>query len=296
MIFVLFRKLTVLALMLLAMPSVQAAVTCTSAVSSPTPIGTNYLSNTTVSLQMSVKITCNRDLASEAMNGLPYSLAADNGAYANGQNNNARLAFNGTNYDLRYDVFQGSCNGQQWRSNNPITGTVTWPAGVTGPASDTKPFWFCIKTATTPTAAGVYRDSIALTATYNNITATVGTIPVAIYAPANCTINSGPGDFGLTYNAFQASALISARPFISTCTVDMPYGISVSPSAGTLAGVNYSVDITDAGVSGNVVTTTNGTVGARTLYVRVTAPAAQAGTCTGATCTASQSHTLTLTY
>ncbi len=282
-------------LLILSQPA-QAAVTCTSATTSPTPIGTNYLSNTKVALQMSVTITCARDLATEATTGLTYSLAANNGLQPNGQNNNARLTLNGTNYDLRYDVFLGGCGGTQWRSNNPITGTVSWPAGVTGPSSDTQPFWFCINTAATPSAAGGYKDSIALTATYNNTSVAIGSIPVAIYAPANCTINSGPGNFSLTYNAFQASALVSANQFTSTCTVDMPVDLSLTPSTGTLAGVNYTIDITDSGVSGTAVTRVRGTGTQSNLWVRVTAPAGQGGTCTGATCSANQNHTLTIAY
>jgi len=52
--------------------------------------------------------------------------------------------------------------------------------------------------------------------------------------------------------------------------------------------VNYTVTLdTNA---------TNGTGAVRTHVVTVSAPAGQAGTCAGASCTASQTHTLTISY
>lgn len=283
-----FLRLLMAITLALAANAASAAITCTSITS--TGFTTAYVPNTTVSTQLSFTITCNRGSTSDPTT-LSYSVKADNGLTPQGNANRASLLLGGVTSYINYDVYTPSCSTTQWKNNVAISGTVTWSATQTGNATDTEPFWGCIVTAQNPTTAGSYTDSIGITATYNPGTGNTtlpGTIPVTIYAPANCVINPAPGNVNIIYPAFSAVAQSSTTSFGATCTSPMPYSLSVSPATGTLAGVNYNVTL------GTTSATGTGTL--QTHTITVTAPAGQGGTCAGATCTATQTHTLTVTY
>lgn len=283
----LLRLLLAFALVLGA-TGARAAITCTSITSAGFTSG--YVANTTVSLQLSFTITCNRGSTSDPTS-ISYSVKADNGRTPQGSSNRASLTQNGTTAYLAYDLYPVACGGQQWKNNTDITGTVAWAANQTGNNSDTQTFWGCVIAPQNPVNAGVYVDRVDVIATYNpgtGNTILAGSIPVALYAPASCVINQGPGNIGIIYPAFSTVDQSVTAIFRTTCTASMPYTLSVAPAGGTLAGVNYTVTLPAPNATGT------GTL--QPHNITVTAPAGQAGTCTGATCTQTQTHTLTVTY
>jgi spore coat protein U-like protein len=263
----------------------HAAITCTSL--SSAGYTTGYVSGTTTSSQLSFTMTCTRGSTTDPTS-VSYSVKSDNGQHRTGQSNNAQLTQGGTNYQINYDFYPTGCAGGQWKNNTTISGTVSWAPGQTGNAIDTQFFWACINNAQNPSAAGAYLDTVTLTASYGSNGTVTGTVPVTIYAPANCTIAPAPSAISITYPAFSASAVTGTTGFGATCTASMPYTLDVAATSGTLAGINYNV-----GLSANSAV---GTGAVQNFTVTVTAPAGQGGSCAVASCTATQTHTLTLTY
>jgi hypothetical protein len=114
-------------------------------------------------------------------------------------------------------------------------------------------------------------------------------------------IANGPGSIGLIYPAFSTSAVAQTTSFTSLCTTSMPYTLAISPTSGTLVGVNYDISVSAGGVAGSpscagAQCDATGTGASQPYTVTVTAPPGQSGTCTTGTCSSTQLHTLTITY
>ena len=275
----LWMKLCTAALLLLALPAAQAAITCTS-ISSP-GASINYVNGTTTSVQTFFTVSCTRSSTGDPT-FVDYDVTADNGLYAQGQNNNAALGA----ARLRYDVFTTAGCNLTWKGNRRISDRITWPAGSTGTITKQTNFWACIVSAMTATSSGTYTDSVGVSLAYNN-TAISGSVPIRIFAPALCTWTSPPGDISLTYAAFgpQVSGNTS---FTITCTNGMPYTIATDVTSAVLAGVRYTLSLNASGGTGNAAPQTYG--------ITATIPGNQAGTCAGAACAGMRTHTLTISY
>jgi spore coat protein U-like protein len=265
---------------MLLLPAAQAAITCTS-VTAPS-VAISYTSNTTTSLQSYFTVSCTRTSTSDA-SSVSYDVIADNGLNPMGLNNRASL---GTAV-LRYDVYTNASCGTQWKSNKAISDTITWSGSSTGTITKQTSYWTCITTAQTPTASGTYTDTIGLTLTYGNNVNVYGSVGVSIYAPALCTMTTPAGDLFLNYAAFGPQVSQSTT-FSVTCTNGMPYTISTDVTEGVLTGLRYLLSLSS--------TSTNGTGAAQSHSITATLPAGQAGTCPSGTCTATGTHTLTITY
>jgi spore coat protein U-like protein len=275
-----WNKLLLALAMLLVLPGAQAAITCTIGSAG---VSINYQNNTTTSVQTTFTVSCTRSSPSDPTS-VSYDVTADNGLYFTGQNNNAKL---GTAL-LRYDVFTSASCGTTWKGNRKISDTISWSGGATGTISKQTYFWACILTAQTAAATGTYTDSVGMTMTYGTgNTVAYGTIPVAIYAPALCTMVTPAGDLFLTYAAFGPLASRSTS-FAVTCTSGMPYSIATDVTEGVLTGLRYTLGLNS--------TTANGTGAPQTYSITATIPAGQAGTCATANCSGVRTHTLTITY
>jgi spore coat protein U-like protein len=211
-----------------------------------------------------------------------YDVSADNGNQPTGPNNRAKLGA----ALLRYDVFVDAGCTTQWKGARKISDTITWAASATGTITKQTSYWGCIVTAQTATSSGDYVDSVGLTLKYNGINIS-GSVPVNIYAPANCTVSTPAGNINLTYAAFGPQTSGSTS-FAVTCTNSMPYTIATDATEGVLAGVRYTLTLSG--------TSSNGTGAPQPYTVTATIPAGQAGTCPAGSCTATRTHTLTITY
>lgn len=263
----------------------EAAITC-SVSSNGFIAGFNVGTQTIV--QTSFTVSCTRDATSDPTS-VNYSNAANNGLYPNGINNRALLS--GSNY-LRYDAFVDSGCATQWKGANTIAGSISFSG--TGTVSKVHNFWGCIAAGAAVPAAGTYTDTVTMTLSYGptpQATAS-GTFPVTIISPATCSINPAPGTLAFgTYVAF-GSALAGSSGFGITCSKDLPYTLSVSPTGGTIAGVNYTLLLNATATTLNLT----GTGVQQNQSIDGSMAAGQAGTCAAGTCSATVPHTLTLTY
>ena len=256
----------------------HAAITCN--ISSP-GVQLAYPANSSpVITQTSFTVTCARNLAGDPTS-ISYSVSADNGLNPNGVNNRA---FQGTN-PLRYDVYRDGACSSAWKGNTTINDSIPVLSGFT-PVSKTTTFWGCVVTSQAP-PAGTYTDTVTMTLTYGTSTAT-NTFPVSIATPATCNVTTPPGNVAFGTYVALGSAVNASTTFGVTCTTYLPYTMSLDAPSGVIAGLRYTVALS--------ATSSNGTGALQTHTISGNLAAGQAGTCSGATCTASQTRTLTITY
>jgi spore coat protein U-like protein len=283
------KCIQLLAAMLLSWPVVgaQAAITCN--ISSP-GFTTSYdpAATSQTIVQTSLTVTCQRNLAGDPTT-LNYSIGADNGLYAGGGSNRARLV---TNY-VRYDVYRDSLCSSQWRMTSadrlpdPPPGTMTLSGFV--PTTVDISYWGCIPALQGGATAGIHIDTVTLRL-FRGTTWTIiasATFPVAIHVSATCSISTAPGNITFAYTSF-GPAVNASTNFGATCTNLLPYTLALDSTSGTLLGMNYSLALGASSSTGNGVEQTHTISG--------TMAAGQAGTCPAGTCSASQAHTLVITY
>lgn len=257
--------------------SAQAAITCsvTSNGFSSAYVPANPSINITAA---SITMTCTRgttgDLATQA-----YTVRANNGINATGQNNQAASGAS----RIGYDVFTDSTCATQWRGGSTLGGTITLGA-VGVPASQTLPFWGCIPAAQTTVPAGTFVDTVTMTPSIGN----TATFPVSIVTPSSCTITSPPGNINFNYVAFQGLPAAASTGFAATCTSLLPYSMALNVTSGVLAGLAYTLGLSATSNVGNGLS--------QSYTVNGTMASGQSGICASGVCTATQAVTLTITY
>lgn len=267
---------------ILAMTNAQAAISCT--VSSPGFL-TAY-SGSTNNTQTSLTVTCNRNRTWDPTT-LNYSVGVNNGLSAAG-GNRARLGAT-TNY-LNYDAYKDASCLTLW-GNSPASTRIPISMSLSAytPTTLTVAYWGCLGAAQI-VPAGTYTDTVSMTvynATSGNTSIATGTFPVSITAPATCGITAAPTNISLNYLAF-GPAVAASTSFGVTCTRLLYYALALDVNSAVLTGVNYTLALSASSATGT---------GFQQSYtITATAPAGQAGTCPAASCTASQVHTLTVTY
>lgn len=274
-----------LAVVALFWPAVwaQAAITCN--VSSP-GFTTSYdpadAAQTIVQTQLTV--TCQRSDAGDPTSQL-FSIRANNGLYPLAGNNRVKRT-TANNY-IRYELYSDSACASLWSNNSTrIAGSVSMSGLV--PSSVTISYWGCIP-AGQNRPAGIYNDTVTMTL-FDGMSATVlntGAISVALHSQATCSISSAPGLMTFNYASFGPAANASTT-FGATCTDLLPYTLSLDATGGTLLGMNYSLTLSASSAIGNGVQQTHTISG--------TMAAGQAGTCATGSCSATQTHTLVITY
>lgn len=207
-------------------------------------------------------------------------------------------AVSGANF-ITYNLYQADC-ATPWNNTSSY-----FSASVTSPTSTN--FTYCVSIPANQTvAAGTYTDTInlAFTATSSaspgnpasfNGTASIG---VSIVAPASCTL-AAPGNITINYASFNPSAVLANTSFAPTCTNLLPYTMALDVTSGTIAGVTYTLGLSTLANDPAVGTsplTSRGIGVAQTFYINASAAANQIGTCTAATCSGSNTHTLTVSY
>lgn len=264
--------------LLLASGLASAAYNCSV---SSGGIGVAYSpsSPTTTIVQSSFTITCTRALSDAST--MSYSVAADNGAHAQGTHNRAALGAS----LLAYDLFKDSACGTQWRGPQTISGTLNFSGSTS--ASVTISYWACI-TASQSVPAGTYTDNVTMTLTYGpgNTTAT-GVAGVSVSTPPTCNLSTAPSDVVFNYVGFGPVANASTT-FAVTCSTYLPYTMALDATSGTVLGLNYTIGLSAPSGTGNGA--------AQTYTISGTIAAGQAGTCGTGSCTASQARVLTITY
>ena len=102
-----------------------------------------------------------------------------------------------------------------------------------------------------------------------------------------CTLST-PANLVFNYTALGGAVSATGGGFNVTCTGSLPYTVAVSTTSGTLVGLNYTLGVTTGSATGNGSPQANAVTGSMV--------AGQAGTCATASCTASATHTVTVSY
>jgi hypothetical protein len=273
------------ALICLGESTAYAAYSCTVTATSvtmpfaPTVTATNVQSG-------SYTINCTR--AGTDPNTLAWSLANDNGGAGSGGNNTA----NGPGGTYAYDTYMPGSLTNKWGSTaaTRITGTMNFGASLTASASGS--FDVVVTGPQTVLTAGNYTDTIGLRLRNTGTGATIGANPIASFVVTlvtsnYCQISVAPGDLNFIYTSFQAGASSASSTYGVRCTL-IPFTMALDATSGTLLGLNYTVSLATASSTGTGVT--------QTFTINGSIAGGQSGTCATATCSGSQTRTLTVTY
>jgi hypothetical protein len=283
------RTLALLLFLAFAAPSVLAAYSCNVSVAS---IGVLYVSGSNADQAGTVTLNCSRDPAVDGAS-MNYRIKADDG-----QNVGHRIRLN-TNY-LDYFVQRGTAvnavpgcgNNNNWSTanNQSMSGTLTF-TGTTASAT----WYFCVRVRGNQGAptAGIYTDVIGVYAQYGVAYAqTTPTEALTFTVGVNnqCVFNTQPGDMFLAYTSLSPTPQSATQTFGLLCSNGLAWSISIAPATGSLLGLNYSVGATPSS------DTSTSSTAAKTVTITAIMPAGQGGSCPTATCSAAQTHVLTITY
>jgi Spore Coat Protein U domain len=245
-----------------------------------------------------VTLTCTRNVATDAST-LTYRIGVDNGDNFAGGARRTRLGATG-NY-LTYTITRAAAVGataacadaSNWDANpagaNLMTGTLNFGTS----ASATVNWSFCVRVrgnqgnaaagqyVDTPNVGVQYPATAAGAIAFSSFTYTIG-------ARNQCVLNSYPGDMVFNYSSFQAGAQAVNQVFRIACSNNLPWSVAIAPATGTLLGLNYTLTRAPAAGTGNG--------NPQNITITGTMAAGQRGTCATSTCSASQPHTMTITY
>lgn len=247
-----------------------------------------------------VILTCTRNTGTDA-NTLSYRIKADNGLNWNGTNRRVRLGAtaNLLIYYLRRGTAVGggaTCgNSSTWFA--PATGTTNVITGILdfGAAATASATWgFCVRVRGNQgaPAAGLYTDAVQVTAQYPDSDAgaltSAETLNYQVGVTSQCVFSLQPHPIVFNYTSFSPTAQVASQNVDIRCSDTLPWTVSIPTPSGTLLGLNYSLVPSPA--SGT------GTGAGQAITVTGTIAAGQAGTCSGATCSGSTSHTIQIDY
>lgn len=273
-------------------PSALAAYACSV---TATSLGVLYTSGANTDDTGTVTLNCTR-LTSDA-NSLTYRLYIDNGANSTGSiatGQRRALRTTSANY-LNYGIYRNAARSQHWRApttgtTNVVTGTLSF--GTATNASVSATYYLRVPSGQSSAPAGHYLDTLQASGRYPNSDAgtltNLAPISLTIGVGNQCVFRTQPAGITLNYTSFSATAQTATTSFAMRCTNTLPYTLAISPASNTLLGLNYTVALD--------VSSSTGTGSNQTRTITATIPAGQSGTCATASCTASQVHTVTISY
>jgi spore coat protein U-like protein len=138
--------------------------------------------------------------------------------------------------------------------------------------------------------ASTYNDTVTVTLrnTANNNTLDTSPFTVTVITTNSCQLYTPPGNINLAYTSFQASAATANTSFGVRCTTALPYTMALDATSGTIVGLTYTLALSQTSATGNGVT--------QNYSVNGSIASGQGGTCSTASCSGSQTRTLTVTY
>lgn len=274
---------------LLACGTTQAQVSCSV---TATSVSGTYARATALNLTGNISVTCSRN--SGIKNRTIY-IGVNNGV--NGVRNLKRQS--GSDL-LAYSIYRNAGNTGSWTEGAGQTSGTTAAGGLLAAwdfnASNSPPTqnfaYYFQAAAGYNMPPGIYDDS-PVTVTVHLDSGSGAVLTAVTFIPqvtilASCSLSSPPGTLTLNYTSFSTTAVNNSTNFDATCTLTTPYTLALDATSGTISGINYTLALSTASGTGTGL--------AQTYSVTGTAAAGQAGTCSGAACSASQSRTLTITY
>jgi spore coat protein U-like protein len=213
-----------------------------------------------------------------------YQVAVNNGANFSGTQNRAALAGNYLNYNLTSD--SGCLTA--WNGTTYIPATA-YTASLAANGTDIKTYSYygCVPAGLTVPATGSYTDTVNMSFVPGGTSFTSGIFPVSIYAPATCSLTTAPGNISFNYTSLGDAAAASTS-FATTCSNLLSYTMALDATSGTIVGVDYTLALS--------ASSSTGTGGPQTFTINGNVPSGQSGTCAAATCTGTQTRTLTISY
>lgn len=276
----------------------KAAITCTLAATS---VNLNY-TNGAAAANASGTITVNCTRLATDLNSTGYWVSIDYGSRTGLTRRVFRHGGGTVNADrLDISIFKNA-TATDWTNatTGRVSGTLTFGAALS--ASTVLTYDFQVKPSQTGNTPGIYDEtfitSLQLATTGPVVATTTFTPTVSIIAA--CFVgqvasgNTAPGAISpstltLNYTSFAATPQTATMNFTVDCTRNTTYTLALSPTSGTLLGLNYTLALSGAGATG--------TGFAQPYTVTGTIAAGQSGTCSGATCTATQTGVaVTVTY
>jgi spore coat protein U-like protein len=279
----------------------HAAVSCAL---SATSVNLNYVNNQFTNANASGTITLNCTRLAGDPNNQAYWVSINFGT----QTGTPRRVFRhggGTANADRIDVSiykNGTTTNWTNTGGGRVNGTLNFAAALT--ASVVLTYDFRAAALQNGNTAGIYDEvftaSLQLT-TAGAVAATTTFVPT-ISIVAQCFVGQvaagnaatgavSPSTMTLAYTSFAAVNQTANMGFTVHCTRNTTYTLALTPTAGTLLGLNYTLALTPPGTP-----TITGTGLAQPYTVTGTIASGQAGTCSTGACTATQNATLTVTY
>lgn len=284
------RLIAMLALLLLPLWA-QASVSCS--VSSPGFFSVYDALAATDNLNTSAfTVNCTR-LSSDPAT-FSYIAFTDDGLYNPGGSGNNKAQLTTGTSRIRYDFFTTASYSVNWsKSNKCITGAINFGSSLFG--SKTQTYYSKIPAAQTGLPQGSYLDTVSVNMSYNETACksnaavdASSTFQVQVSNVPACQIALPPGTVAFTYTAFSPVAAAAATTFSARCSTTLPYVMALNSNFGVVSGLNYALSLSAASGTGN---------GALQNYsINGVMAAGQAGDCATANCSASTTHTLTITY
>lgn len=249
-----------------------------------------------------LRVSCTRTSLSDP-GTIYYSLAADYGLNSTGGvTRNVKNGANTLLWILRVANLGNATNWGSTSSAGLLTGSVSFGASSlflnTNIANATG-----MRVRSTAggnpaaPAAGTYVDTVTITPSISSVAITgpfdlpappTTQINVSVGVGALCVVRQQGRDLFFDYTAFGA-AQSQTSTLEAVCSSGLPYKVTVSPLAGAIAGVAYTVTRTTL-----LERTGNGN--GQNSSFRVDLAANQAGICGTANCAGSNVHTVTLEY
>lgn len=269
----------------------QASVTCS--VSSPGFFSVYDSLAATDNLNTSAfTVNCTR-LSSDPAT-FNYIAFTDDGLYNPGGSGNNKAQLSTGTSRIRYDFFTSASYSVNWsKSNKCITGAINFGSALFG--SQTQTYYAKIPAAQTGLPQGSYLDTVSVNMSYNetacksNAAVDASSIfQVQISNVPACQIVLPPGTVAFTYTAFSPVAATASTTFATRCSTTLPYVMALNANIGVVSGLNYALSLSATSATGNGALqnySINGVMAAR-----------QAGDCATTNCSASATHTLTISY
>jgi spore coat protein U-like protein len=205
---------------------------------------------------------------------------------------NVRTLSSGAN-TLNYSLFSdyAPC-GTPWQGTGyvQVANTAANPIdnNTLGTPTLTGTFCFQVPAAQLTAVPGLYTATPALTITDSSNVLWLSGGVLTLTTPVNpsCSIVSSPTPLVINYTAFGPQQS-GTSDFQVRCTNGTPYTLSLDATSGTILGLPYTLSVAGGGT---------GTGLAQPITITGTIAAGLAGTCSGATCSATQTRTLTVSY
>lgn len=296
----LFKHLTILAALWLCGTAAQAQSCAINAADLTS--GSNYDPFATVNNDTAgiFSITCTRPKGRNNRFPAQFLVGATDGLNASAGTRRLRRGAFG-DY-LAYDLYRnyGGCSqpfglaaGELYtlaNSNTKNNDTTTNPNPLTGGTS----YCFRITAGQNTAPPGTYTDTIIIGVGEADGTAWgYDTVTLSTTIVASCRLTSPPTEISLSYTSFASNPSTDTSSFQLRCTNTTTYDLGIdavaaTTAAGTLLGLNYTLGLSVAGGTGTALN--------QSYLINATVPPNQAGTCTGASCSATATHTLMISY